>query len=217
MVLIALGFAMNYFGVRIYKLLVAATGFVVFTLAGYIILLNWHLNVASFGKNFDYIIMGGSPAFGVLGALMAQCLWKWYLIALGALAGGSLATLVLFAVTESIPYAWLWLRTAVIAVMALIGGVAAYRFERPIVIVSTAVVGSLLLFIGIDVFAGTGFDALLMNLMSNTAGPNFFKFAPFNDQRVYGMIAACLGSALIGVAIQAKAFGTRRVRRQQMK
>lgn len=208
---------MNYFGVRIYKFLVAVTGFVVFTLAGYIILLNWHLNVIPFGKNFDYIIMGGSPAFGVLGALIAQWLWKWYLIALGALAGASLAALIFSAVAASIPYTWLWLRTAVIAAMALIGGFAAYRLERPIVIASTAIVGSLLLFIGIDVFAGTGFDALLMNLMSNVAGPNFFKFAPFNDRRVYGMIAACLGSALIGIAIQVKVFGIRKVRRQQVK
>ena len=208
---------MNYFGVRIYKFLVAVTGFVVFTLAGYIILLNWHLNVITFGKNFDYIIMGGSPAFGVLGALIAQWLWKWYLIALGALAGASLAALIFSAVAASIPYTWLWLRTAAIAAMALIGGFAAYRLERPIVIASTAIVGSLLLFIGIDVFAGTGFDALLMNLMSNVAGPNFFKFAPFNDRRVYGMIAACLGSALVGIAIQVKVFGIRKVRRQQVK
>ena len=208
---------MNYFGVRIYKFLVGVTGFVVFTLTGYVILINWHLNVISFGKYFDYIIMAGSALFGVFGAIIARWLWKWYLVALGALAGASVSALIFSALATSIPYAWLWLRTAFMAGMALIGGYSAYRFERPIVIVSTAVVGSLLLFIGLDVFLGTGFDALLMNLMSNSAGPNFFKYAPFNDRRIGGMIAACLGSALIGMAIQVQVFGTRKIRRQLVK
>ncbi len=208
---------MNYFGVRIYKFLVAITGFVVFTISGYIILLNWHLNVVSFGKNYDRIILIGSPVFGILGALVAQWLWKWYLIGLGALAGAGLATLLFSSLAASIPYDWLWTRTVFIAFMALIGGFAAYRFEKPIIIVSTGLVGSLMLFIGLDIFIGTGFDALLMNLMANTPGPNFFKYAPFNDRRIYGMIAACLGSALIGMVIQVKVFGKRKVRRQLVK
>lgn len=198
-------------------LLVEVVGFVVFALLGQIILLNWHLNVMAFGKNYDYILMGGSAAFGLFGALIAKWLWKWSFIALGALAGASLAILGFSAVASSIPYSWLWLRTVVIASMVLIGGYAAYRLERPFVIFSTAVTGSLMLFIGLDVFIGTGFDALMMNLLSNVAGPNFFKYAPFNDRRVSGMIAACLGSALIGIAVQYKAFGTRKVRRQLVK
>ena len=198
-------------------MLIGVTGFIVFTIAGYICLVNWHLNVTQFGKHFDMIITIGSAVCGVLGALISNWLWKWYLIGMGALASSSLTVLAFSALASSIPYSWLWMRTLIIAVMALLGGYLAYRFERPIVIVSTSIVGAVMLFVGLDVFLDTGFDGLLLSLMNYSSSLNLKAYLAYFDNRIYGMIAACYGSALVGVAIQTRFFGHKKIRRQYVK
>lgn len=202
---IVVGFILAFFGIKLFRFLIAATAFVLFGIAGYIILINIHLHSYNYGPRFDSIIGWGVLGFGVFGAAMSGFLWKWILLGVGALAGVSLG-LALFSGYLSINAASLpvWVRPVILGIMAIIGATLLNKFQRPLIIFGTAILGSLLLTFGLDTFVATGFNLIILAILTSSIDPTKIEI---KDHQMMGMISLWIGSTILGIILQSKLTG----------
>ncbi|ORZ40638.1 hypothetical protein BCR44DRAFT_1423495 [Catenaria anguillulae PL171] len=82
--------------------------------------------------------------------------------------------------------------------MAILGGLAVLYVEAHAVRIATSIGGSYLTILGIDVFAKTGFAAAARHFIANPSR----DFVASNS--VYGMIAANVVLAVVGIWVQYK-------------
>ena len=207
LVCLALGFILNYFGIRLFRLLIFITGFLTFSVFGYVALINLHVHYHNFGTNFSTILACGILGFGVLGAAVSGFLWKWFLMGVGAFGGLNLGLLLFIFIDQAFSSPILtFIRPFVLAAYAIAGAILIKRYERPIIICATSVTGALLLTFGIDIFISTGFDALIMAFLSG-ADLNAEAILITSSRKIIGMCVFWIGSSLLGIFIQSRLVG----------
>lgn len=195
-----IGFTLSLFGIKLFRFVIGVTGFLIFSVAGYIILINIHLHSYNFQHHFDRIIVIGTGVFGLIGACLSGFLWKWILLGLGAFSGISLG-LTIFSITSSVIYTSIptWIRPVILGALALIGALLLKRFERPLIIFSTAILGSLLFSFGLDSFLATGFDLIVLSIISATIDPSKLEI---KEQQTLGIVLFWVGMTIVGIVTQ---------------
>ena len=197
-----IGFILAFFGIRLFRFVIGVTGFLLFALLGYVILINVHLNNYNFGANFDYVIGAGILLFGVGGAVLSKWLWKWILLGLGAFGAVSLALALFSGINQQlIP---VWLRPVCLGLAAVIGAYLLHKFERPLIIFATTIVGSLLFAFGLDSFFATGFDLIILAIVSGSIDPTKIEI---KEQQTLGMVIFWVGMTMLGIMMQARFVG----------
>lgn len=204
-VLMCVGLLLDFLGIRLFRLVIGLTGFILGALAAYVALLNIHLHYQSFGSRLDAVLLVGSAVSGLVGVGLSWCMWYWTLLGLGALGGLCLGILALGMLLPDPPVTLFWMRPVVLVFCGIVGAVLVRRFERPLIVFSTAVIGSLLLCFGLDVFLDTGFDVLLLKLLANEDTVD----AVIRQERVLGMTLVCAGMAILGMVVQFWLVGRR--------
>lgn len=128
------GLASLLAGWAIYRFVLAIPGFIIGALIG-----------AALAHNQpELVILLSALFFGIIGAAIALALIDLAIFLTGAFIGGVLTASLLFAATESEPN---WL---LVIVGALIGGVLLLALRKFLVIVATALLGSLLISTGLE-------------------------------------------------------------------
>lgn len=201
-IFILIGFTLNYFGIKLFRFVIACTAFLISALSAYIVLINIHLHAHNFGGNFDRVIGVGMLVAGVVGALISGWIWKWVLLGVGAFGGVSL-TLAVFSGLNSSAFP-IWIRPVVIGLSAILGAFLLHKFERPLIIFATSITGSLLFSFGLDAFIATGFDLLILAILTGSVDPTKVEV---KEKQVYGMILLWIGSTLLGIVIQSRFVG----------
>ena len=186
---IVAGLILVFVGYRIFRVALAlATTYFVYALM-YSLLVGVGVTEAA-------IVCWTSLAVGMVAGAIVLCYYKLGIFALGCVAGGSLAVWIMS--WTDIPFitsvGWRW---AFIIVLALIVGILALFLIKVVAIVATAWVGSFMTFVGIDVFAQTGFAQAVSEILSGqVATPNLYSPA------AYAMLSACVVLAIIGMIVQ---------------
>ncbi|KAI8928901.1 hypothetical protein BC831DRAFT_446311 [Entophlyctis helioformis] len=161
-ILIITGITFVFYGQSMLRTMIFITGFYTFGLLSYgIVHALESRNTISLGSNREWIVLIIFFAAGIVGGLLFQCIWTFAVYVIGALLGIVLAAFILqfpVGVLAAEPGRYIFFGS-----MALLGAVLVHLFQVPIVIVSTAVVGSASFFVGIDRFAKTGFGAAVYN------------------------------------------------------
>lgn len=198
----AIGLALAFFGIRLFRFVIGVTGFLLFATLGYVILINVHIHKYNFGVDPHYVIGMGILAFGVVGAALSKCLWKWNLLGLGAFGGVSL-TLAFFSGLNQQAFP-VWLRPISLGFSAVIGAYLLHKFERPLIIFATSILGSLLFTFGLDSFFATGFDLIILAIVSGSIDPTKIQI---KEQNTLGMILFWVGMTMLGIMLQARFVG----------
>lgn len=189
---ITIGFLLLFFGIRLFRTVLATTGFIFGSLVTFIFLSNMR-DQYEWGPHGDLYTFIACLAIGALGSLLSLSVWMVALVAVGALAGfGSAIYLLSWKIQ--------WANSAVgrpafIVCLTIVGGLMAIVYERAIVMVATSIVGAVLLSSGIDVFAMTGFNEALQMLVKNKTHSQLTLPMIF-------MLATCSFIALIGFLVQ---------------
>lgn len=200
-----IGFTLAFFGIKLFRFVIGVTGFLLFSLAGYIILINIHLHHHNFKGNFDRIIFIGTGLFGLIGAALSGCLWKWVLLGLGAIAGISLGLTIFSATATTLAFTVpVWVRPVILGALALTGAILLKRFERPLIIFSTAIIGSLLFSYGLDSFLASGFDVIILAILSGSIDPDKLKI---KEQQTLGILLLWIGMTMVGIVTQVRFTG----------
>ena len=203
----AIGILFLLFGIRLFRLVVATSGFIVGSLLSYVVVLNLlDQHPQMLGSRVDMMTFIICVCFGIVGSLLALSAWNIALVGIGALAGftsamfllswsGSLNTRLLLDHPSA--------RPIVIVLLTALGGALAALYERALIIVATSIVGAVVLCSGVDVFAETGFNRL-MQMLLKSRGQNL-KLP--SDGGVYALLVSCAAAALLGIVVQSTATG----------
>jgi Domain of unknown function (DUF4203) len=143
--LILAGIAVTFFGFRLFKPCLAIAGFLLFTMIGYIILTR--VEPSGGYANRDTVLLLGPLAIGLIGALLSLKLVRFGISVIGALGGAALALFILSWKSDGLISSEAG-RIIFICLCAVIGSLVIHWFEKPVVIVSTSMLGSYLTFNG---------------------------------------------------------------------
>ncbi|KAF7722743.1 hypothetical protein EC973_002727 [Apophysomyces ossiformis] len=160
----------------------------------YVVLTNAKDN---YGANTETILLVVCVVVGVLAGLLLSCCFFLAVYLLGALLG-YMAALWLLSWSTAGLIQTNWGR-AILIVCFIIAGVVLMAFlERPMVVIATAFVGAFAIFIGIDLYAKTGFAQAVSNFQHVHDVSAVVNSSP----QVRGMLGGCLGLAIVGALIQ---------------
>ncbi|ORX83955.1 hypothetical protein K493DRAFT_320176 [Basidiobolus meristosporus CBS 931.73] len=140
---------------------------------------------------------------GLIGGFLFACLWKLGLLAIGGLGGFALSMFIL-SLKDGLLITNSTARYVFIGVFVVVGMVLIFFFEKPILIVGTALIGSYSLVVGVDYFVRTGFTQQLLDFL-NGRGETFYH----TTGAVYGMLASLAILFLVGVFVQFKTYSGR--------
>jgi hypothetical protein len=199
---ILLGLIITFFGYQLLDLIIGVCGFIVFGDLAYFILVRAE-PPSGYGDGRGYILLIVPIVVGILGALLAYSIFRLGLALVGFLGGASLAILILSFGTHGLIQND-WGRLVFIGVLGLVMAIAIQFAERPIVIIATAIAGSLAVFMGLDSFINTGFNQITQLFLFRGIGVEGLSHQATAE--VWYMIAATIVLAIIGAVYQAK-FG----------
>lgn len=150
------------------------------------------------GSASPTIILIGSLAIGFVAGLLFACCASVAIWLLGALAGYSLAIFILSLTSNGLIQSNTG-RIIFIVIFVLVGLLLTFFFENEVIIFGTAFIGSYAIFIGIDMFACTGFANSIRSFLDGNH--NIVYNA---DVKVYLMIAGMIVLFIIGAVFQYK-------------
>lgn len=191
---IGIGSIFLLFGIKVFRAAVGLAGFGAFGFGAYILVGQAYGTLGITPPPKDLVRLGISLGAGILGGFVSIWLWKVALLSFGVLGGLGLAVYILSWKSNGLLQKPTH-RTILMTILGVAGAFASFFLENALIIITTAIVGSIGLFSGIDVFAKTGFNDAFAALIKNKG-----TFA-LNDKS-YGMLAACGGTAILGGLIQ---------------
>ncbi|KAJ3189968.1 hypothetical protein HDU85_000258 [Gaertneriomyces sp. JEL0708] len=198
---IVVGVFLLLFGSRFFKATLFVCGFFVTALVGYILLTN--LEPDGGFSNRETVLLLGSLACGVVGGLLALCLWRIGLILVGCAGGFLLGMFILSWKTDGVISSGQG-KVIFLAVLTAVGGLAIIFMEKWLLAVATSIAGAYSLIFGIDCFALTGFRESVENFLT---GPNKFNYAVFEQNpKVIALLCSMIALAIIGTVIQLRIF-----------
>ncbi|ORY53641.1 hypothetical protein BCR33DRAFT_654798 [Rhizoclosmatium globosum] len=195
-VLIASGLALVFFGHKLFKPLLFLAGFYFFSVLTFVVLQNIEFSSKSQigGSNRDLVYFCVCLLFGLIGGGLTLALWKVGFFAIGAGLGYVLSLLFLTVLKDVITSSTA--RIITIVVFCLVFGVLVFFLEMPILITATSFGGAYATFVGLDVFAQTGFVDISRII---STGKNVQ--VDFGSKWAY-MFAGCVLLAIIGLCVQ---------------
>lgn len=191
---IGLGSLFLLFGVKIFRMVVGIAGFGAFGFGAYILTGQVYGALGIVPQSRDLLRLGISLGAGVLGGFISVWLWKVALVSLGVLGGLGLSIYLLSWKSNGLIAASSY-RTAFISLFGLAGAIASMFLETPIIIISTAIIGAISVFSGIDIFGKTGFNDAIYTLVKNRGEYTL-------NGKSYGMLASCGAAAALGGLVQ---------------
>ena len=128
--------------------------------------------------------------------MIVACVYKLGVFILGCVGGGCFAVWTLSWSEDPFiaSVGWRW---CYILVLAIIVGILALFFVKYVAMIVTAWIGSFFTFLGIDVFAQTGFAESVAQIVSGVPPDQ----AGYTDG-AYGMLAGCVALAIVGMVVQ---------------
>lgn len=167
---IVIGLLFLFFGLRLFRTVLATTGFMCASLLTYLALAG---SAIRWGPHGDLYLLAACTGIGCLGALLGLSIWMAALVAMGGL-GGFAGTIYLLSWHPGLVVGRGdgWIPPTLIAVGTIVGALMAALWERAIVMGATSAVGAIAFCSGVDVFARTGFNALWQNLVRGPVIPD---------------------------------------------
>lgn len=169
-------------------------GFYVGSNVAYIILLNVK---EDYGSNTETILLVVSVVVGILAGLILSCCFFLAVYLVGALLGYFTALWLLSWVTNGLIQTN-WGRAILIIVFVIVGIILMAFFERFLMVVATAFIGSFAIFIGVDIYVKTGLAETVINFLQARSATVITEATP----QLRGMLGGCLGLAIVGALIQ---------------
>ncbi|ORX61501.1 hypothetical protein DM01DRAFT_1332101 [Hesseltinella vesiculosa] len=143
------------------------------------------------------ILLVVSIVAGILAGLLLSCCFFLAVYVCGGLLGYFLALWILSWTTNGVIQSN-WGRAVLIIVLVIVGIVLMVFFERTLMVIATAFMGSFAIFVGIDIYAKTGFANTVANMLHARSA----TVVTTADGPLRGMLAGCLGLAIVGSLIQ---------------
>ena len=190
------GVSFVLFGIRLMKPTLGVTGFLFFSGLAFTVL--GRLQV-QFGDQTELIYFAICLGAGLVGGAITVFLWRLGLALLGGLGGFSLSMFVL-SFNPSVLMTNETYRFAFIGTLALIGALLPTFFEKAVIIVSTSIVGSFMLLLGVDFFAQAGFVRILPSSLADAKNYQF-------TNTTWGFIGSFAVVALLGMIVQYNVTG----------
>jgi len=189
-ILLIVGLVFTFSGKRILKFIIFLAGallfaYLTFLSANAIIDLSTATDSQWIGI---YCAMG---ILGLVGGLLATCVWQLGLMILGGAMGVSLGSMLIRTNIISSHTAQLVLLICFAVVFAIL----TFIFSNVFVIISTSIFGAFVFMSGVDCFAQKGFD----NIISNIGKPGVTE--PISGS-VWAMLVSVLAIAIIGIIVQ---------------
>ncbi|KAI8142184.1 hypothetical protein BJV82DRAFT_657862 [Fennellomyces sp. T-0311] len=169
-------------------------GFLVGSNVAYIILSNAK---ADYGENTQTILLVVSVIVGVLAGALLSCCFFLAVYLLGALLG-YLAALWFLSWADDGLITSNWGRAILIICFVVVGIILIAFFERPIIVIATAFIGSFLIFFGIDLYVQTGFTHAVVSFLHARDPDSLIQ----SSSGVRGMLGGTLGLTVVSVLIQ---------------
>ena len=129
---------------------------------------------------------------GIVGGVLLVIFWRIGLFAAGGVGGFFGAMFLLALLPIFLEPIW---RALIIVIAAIICAFLIFVFERPMIIIATALTGSFLTVLGIDYFARTQFASTMSVFLSSKG-----QYSP--DARTYAMLAGVAVLFLLGLIVQ---------------
>lgn len=194
-----MGVVFLFYGFRLFKPILAMSGFLSFALLTFVVLLNLEFKGVDIGGNRNIIYVVSCAVAGIVGAGMMIFFWKLGLFFVGGLGGFAFAVFVLSWKDNGLIDEGLIRPVFVIASVISCALLAVY-FEKPMIIFLTSITGSVLISAGIDNFAQLGFLAAVQTFITNQG--TFVVSMP-----MYGLLGSMLLLAIAGGFVQSKLTG----------
>ncbi|KAI7850987.1 hypothetical protein BDC45DRAFT_467766 [Circinella umbellata] len=169
-------------------------GFLVGANVAYIVLSNAKQD---YGENTQTILLVVSIIAGVLVGAILSCCFFLAVYLLGGVLGYLLA-LWLLAWDDGGLITTSWGRAILIIVFVIVGIVLIAFFERTIIVIATAFIGSFLVFFGIDLYVQTGFTDAVASFL-HARDPDTLILS---SSGVRGMLGGTLGLTVLSILIQ---------------
>ncbi|KAI8338606.1 hypothetical protein BC941DRAFT_469713 [Chlamydoabsidia padenii] len=192
------------------RLTIFIIGFYVGSNLTYVILLNAK---EDYGINTDTLFLTMTIVVGILTGRLLLCSFFLAVYLVGALMGYFSALWLLSWATNGLIQTN-WGRAILILGSVLVGVVMVAFFERLLMMVATAFIGSFAIFIGLDVYVMTGFAESVITFLhawkSTATTDSIVASAKTSSSMVIaeatpqlrGMLVGCLGLAVLGTLIQ---------------
>ncbi|RHZ44209.1 hypothetical protein Glove_750g8 [Diversispora epigaea] len=197
-ILIVTGIVFCFFGRKIWGLTLFLLGFYIGSIFGWIILTNFEPDDGYGGSASPTIMLILSLVFGLIGGLLFVCCASVAIWLLGALAGYALAIFILSLSSDGIIHSKTG-RIIFIVAFAIAGLFLTFFFEEHVIIIGTSFIGSYAIFIGIDMFANTGFTNSVRTFMDGN-----HDIAYEANTKVYLMLVGMIVVFIIGALCQYK-------------
>ncbi|CAG8467332.1 8909_t:CDS:2 [Diversispora eburnea] len=197
-ILIVTGVVFCFFGRRIWRLTLFLLGFYIGCIFGWIILTNFEPDDGYGGSASPTIMLVLSLVFGLVGGLLFVFCASIAIWLLGALAGYALAMFLLSWSSGGIIHSKTG-QIIFIVIFALAGLLLTFFFEEHVIIIGTSFIGSYALFIGIDMFANTGFYNSVRAFMDGNHDIDYEA-----NTKVYLMLVGMIVVFVIGALCQYK-------------
>lgn len=156
-------------GYRLFKAALFIAGFIMFSDITFAIMVR--VEPTSGYANRELLLFLVPCAVGVLGGFLAYRLWIFGLSIIGALGGGTVAALLLNMGVRNALSSDAGRIVFVIA-FVILGAVIIHLLEKPVIIISTALLGSYTTFLGLDTFTNTGFNSSIQNVLLSGINPS---------------------------------------------
>ncbi|KAI8067984.1 hypothetical protein BC940DRAFT_300037 [Gongronella butleri] len=171
-------------------------GFYVGANVAYIILSNAKETYGS-ESTTQTVLLVVSVVVGILAGLLLSCCFFLAVYLCGGLAGFFLALWILSWTTNGVIQSN-WGRAILIIVLVVVGIVLMIFFERPLMVIATAFIGSFAIFLGIDIYVQTGFAHAVTDFLHARTSTVIADATP----QLRAMLGGCLGLAIVGGLIQ---------------
>ena len=159
---ILVGAFVAFTGYKLFKAALFISGFILF--ADITLIIMTRVEPSGGYANRDLLLLLVPAGVGLIGGFIAYRLWRLGLTLIGALGGATCGAILLnLGVRNAIQSDTS--RLVFIIAFAILGAIIIHFIEKPVIIGSTALVGSYTIFIGIDTFANTGFNAAVQKVL----------------------------------------------------
>lgn len=193
-VFILVGLFFTFLGYRFFRPVLFFAGFALFAIIVYVGIINLAPPKQGGDEIMSILYVVIIVVVGLVGGILFAIFWRLGMFAIGLVGGFFLAMFVLTLVPDGIIPNNIF-RALFIVVIALICSFLVFKFERPVVIIATSVIGAFLAILGIDFFARTQFATAMSMFLSGQHG-----YRP--DARTYGMLAGVAVLAALGMVVQ---------------
>ncbi|KAJ3122684.1 hypothetical protein HK098_002555 [Nowakowskiella sp. JEL0407] len=189
------GLLFVFFGYKLFRFVLFAIGFYIGSALSYIVL----LNVQPAGGFSEWVYFAVSIGVGILFGFLFICFYKLGIAGLGAFGGFTLAVWILSFKAGGVIQSEVG-RIIFIIILVIVGLVVALFVEKPAIIVTTSIVGSVSTLIGIDVFAQTGVSRIIISFVQSSGKVGNLGDSISTTQ--YVILGAMGLLAVIGIVVQ---------------